>query len=962
MTDETLFEQALQIPVAERGSFLDRACEGNPALRAEVEALLKADADPVTLLDPQSPPADRFTHSHGPQSPALPAEAVGNFKDMILAGKYRLIERIGEGGMGEVWLANQTTPVKRLVAVKLIKAGMDSKQVLSRFETERQALAMMDHPNIAKVFDGGLHHGRPYFVMELVKGVPITEYCDNQKLTPNQRLELFIPVCQAIQHAHQKGVIHRDIKPSNVLIAMYDDQAVPKVIDFGVAKATGSTISESTLITGFGGIVGTPQYMSPEQATVNNLDIDTRSDVYSLGVLLYELLAGSPPFAKAELEKRGILEILRIVREDEPPKPSAKLSTADALPSLSASRGTDPKKLTGLLKNDLDWIVMKSLEKDRSRRYETANGFAADVNRYLSGEPVLAHPPSTMYRLKKYTRRHLGPIVIAGIIMAITFNSLGFASLQWLMARDAEKRALQERDEKNIALQAESTARLQAERNESKAFAEKKLADANHERAVQESNNANAVMRFLQRDILLQADSGVQAADRYVDVNPHLTVREALDRASAKIGQRFQGQERVELSIRRAIAEAYLGLNEGAKAAEHLEYSRTVHTRHWGADDSQTLEIQVLLVHAYILAHRFSDAVKLGEDTLERYKKLGGLESDDALKLKNALAGVYSETKQSAKAIAIYEEIFRINQTRHGRSHDSTLSVMNNLAIAYEFGNRLEDARKLYDECLSLRRKHHGDEHPDTLLSMNNAGSFYWRRGQLDRSILLFEESLRLRNLKIGPDHPLTLRTAINLGINYRDAQRIPDAIAVLEESIRRGRQRTEADIINLGPATDALIEIYTSQFNHRKAEPHIRWLAEKALKEEGPDSLAEASWNARLGLNLLVQKRYEEAEPLMKKCLAVRQKKDPLAWSTFNTHSFLGGAQLGQKKYSEAEPNLIAGAEGLIRTERSIPKEGRPRLFEAIDRLIELYTETKRPDDVKKWQAIRAKYMVGKP
>ena len=319
--------------------------------------------------------------------------------------------------MGSVWRARQTEPVKRFVAVKLIKAGMDSKQVLARFDAERQALALMDHPNIAKVLDGGLHDGRPYFVMELVKGVPITEYCDRRRLTPKERLELFVPVCQAIQHAHQKGIIHRDIKPSNVLIALYDDKPVVKVIDFGVAKATGGTLTEHTIDTGFGGVVGTPQYMSPEQATFNNLDIDTRSDVYALGVLLYELLTGSPPFSKQELEKRGVLEMLRVVREEEPPRPSTKLSTADALPTLSANRGTEPKKLTGLLRNELDWVVMKALEKDRTRRYETANGFAADVLRYLAGEAVQAHPPSAAYRLRKFVRRNRLQVIAACLVL-----------------------------------------------------------------------------------------------------------------------------------------------------------------------------------------------------------------------------------------------------------------------------------------------------------------------------------------------------------------------------------------------------------------------------------------------------------------------------------------------------------------------------------------------------------------
>ncbi|MGL4423600.1 MAG: protein kinase domain-containing protein, partial [Gemmataceae bacterium] len=359
----------------------------------------------------------------------------------ILGGKYKLIEAIGEGGMGSVFMALQTEPVKRAVAVKVIKAGMDSKAVLARFEAERQALAMMDHPNIARVLDAGTtESGRPFFVMELVKGVPITEFCDARRLTPNERLELFVPVCQAIQHAHMKGIIHRDIKPSNVLIALYDDKPVPKVIDFGVAKATGPTLTDKTLMTGFGAVVGTPEYMSPEQASLNQLDVDTRSDVYSLGVLLYELLTGTTPVDRKSLGKAALLEILRVVREVEAPRPSVKLSTSDALPSLSANRGTEPRKLTGLLRNELDWIVMKALEKDRTRRYESANGFAADVQRYLSGEAVQAVPPSLGYRFRKWVRKHKAPIA-SGIVVCLALL-VGVAATIWQVAQRRHEQLL----------------------------------------------------------------------------------------------------------------------------------------------------------------------------------------------------------------------------------------------------------------------------------------------------------------------------------------------------------------------------------------------------------------------------------------------------------------------------------------------------------------------------------------
>lgn len=401
MIEEELFHRALDKPTpAEQLAFLDEVCAGQPELRQRVERLLRSHRQQDSFLQPGV-----TTVEPGAQRPGA------------VIGPYKLLEQIGEGGMGTVWMAQQTEPVKRVVALKLIKAGMDSEQVIARFEAERQALALMDHPNIAKVLDGGTTgSGRPYFVMDLVKGVPITRYCDEHHLTPRQRLELFVPVCHAIQHAHQKGIIHRDLKPSNVLVALYDSRPVPKVIDFGFAKAAGQSLTEKTLITGFGAIVGTLEYMSPEQAEINQLDIDTRSDIYSLGVLLYELLAGTPPFTRQELAKAGMLEMLRVIREQEPSKPSAKLSTAAGLPTLAANRGTEPAKLTRLVRGELDWIVIKALEKDRARRYETANGFAVDVQRYLADEPVQACPPSPLYRLRKFARRNRAALATAAVV------------------------------------------------------------------------------------------------------------------------------------------------------------------------------------------------------------------------------------------------------------------------------------------------------------------------------------------------------------------------------------------------------------------------------------------------------------------------------------------------------------------------------------------------------------------
>ncbi|HKB00814.1 MAG TPA: serine/threonine-protein kinase, partial [Gemmataceae bacterium] len=404
----TIFSAALDCETdADRETYLDQACGHDPGLRARIDALLRAHAGAGQFLEP--PPEEAPTTEAAGTAIETTADgpAAGPAAGTWIAGRYKLVEVINEGGMGTVWLAEQTEPVRRQVALKLIKPGMDSKQVLARFEAERQALAIMDHPNIAKVLDGGVtHESRPYFVMELVKGEPITRYCDENRLTPKERLELFVPVCEAVQHAHQKGVIHRDLKPGNVLVAPYDGKPVPKVIDFGIAKAAGQPLTEKTLFTGLGAIIGTPEYMSPEQAQLNNQDIDTRSDVYSLGVLLYELLTGTTPLERGRVKESGLLEALRVVREDETPRPSTRLTATEDLPSIASNRNLEPRQLSRQVKGELDWIVMKALEKDRARRYETASAFVADVRRYLHDEPVQACPPSASYRLRKFARRN----------------------------------------------------------------------------------------------------------------------------------------------------------------------------------------------------------------------------------------------------------------------------------------------------------------------------------------------------------------------------------------------------------------------------------------------------------------------------------------------------------------------------------------------------------------------------
>jgi len=539
--EETIFAEALRHGSAlQRSTYLDTACAGNAELRQAVEALLSAHDHAGGILE-TPPVALHFTTQDTPA-----AEVIGT-----MVGPYKLLQQIGEGGMAVVFLAEQSRPIQRKVALKIIKPGMDSRQVIARFEAERQALALMDHANIARVLEAGTTPGgQPYFVMELVKGVPITKYCDEHHLALRARLELFMQVCSAVQHAHQKGIIHRDLKPSNVLVAQYDGRPVPKVIDFGIAKATGQPLTERTLFTTFGSVVGTPEYMSPEQAQFNQLDVDTRSDIYSLGVLMYELLTGSTPVEHNRFKAVALLEMLRVVREEDPPKPSTRLSTMQGLPSVAANRGLEPKKLSALVRGELDWIVMKALEKDRTRRYETSSDLARDIERHLLNEAVQACPPSAPYRLRKFVRRHKKSVLTAAVVLLALVGGVIGTSWGMVRAELAKRSAEEQRDEKDKARQ---------------------LAEANEKRAL-EARDAERVALKGEAAQRQRAQENLKLATTVLD---EIILKDARQRVTLYSDDRKKGlvtnpeREKVE----RALLEKGLGFYEQLAQTNAMDWS-----------------------------------------------------------------------------------------------------------------------------------------------------------------------------------------------------------------------------------------------------------------------------------------------------------------------------------------------------------------------------------------------------
>lgn len=670
--------------------YLDDACREDVALRQRVEQLLRAHQGEDSFLDRGDDGATIITDRPIAETPGT------------LIGPYKLLQQIGEGGFGVVFLAEQQRPVKRRVALKIIKPGMDTREVIARFEAERQALALMDHPNIAKVLDAGATEtGRPYFVMELVQGIPITEYCDQCNLTPGERLALFVTVCQAVQHAHQKGVIHRDIKPTNILVAIQDGRPEPKIIDFGVAKAINQQLTQHTLMTAFAQIVGTPLYMSPEQAEMSALGVDTRSDIYSLGVLLYELLTGTTPFEGERLRQAAYDELRRIIREEEPPRPSARLSTlaADLVNTVAEHRRTDVRRLRQTVRGELDWIVMKCLEKDRTRRYDSAGSLARDVERYLQDEPVQACPPSIPYRLKKFVRRNK----IAAAFVLILLASVAALTVSNIQTRQSERRA------------------------------------------VAESAKAKAVSDLLQEMI------GSANAEPAQEI--HYTVRELLDDFSARLGSRLADQREVLADIHATIGRAYRNLKLPDKAQPHIEQAIEIQRQ---VDDPHHRKLAALLVD---YGANFENLTKVDEAEVQlrnaldiyRAEQVTGAPVMHALRvLEHVMSS--SSTDQTVAAESIYKQALAMGASSD-EERSELASLLNLYAGVLNKHGRFEESEKVARQAIELHRQVNGDQHAWTAAGLRALGNALRGQQRLEEAEAVLRENLRIVQLSYPYDH-----------------------------------------------------------------------------------------------------------------------------------------------------------------------------------------------------------------
>jgi eukaryotic-like serine/threonine-protein kinase len=853
-------------------------------------------------------------------------------------GPYRIFDTLGEGGMAIVYLAEQAEPVKRQVALKILKPGMDSKQVLARFHSEERALAVLDHPNIAKVFDGGItKHGRPYFVMERVRGIPITDYCDTHRVSTEGRIKLFVSVCSAVQHAHHKGLIHRDLKPSNLLVGVVDGEPQAKIIDFGIAKATSPTLGGQTLYTKIGQLIGTPQYMSPEQADITGLDVDTRADIYSLGVVLYELLVGAPPL---DLVAIGDQAVKMALLEKDPARPSTRITQLDdTKEEIAKARNTDASSLRRELAGDLDWIVMRAIEKDRTRRYETANAFAMDCRRFLDHQPVLARPPRPGYLLARFVRRNRVVVAATTVAAVAIIGGAVAATVGFVRASEAEQVA------------------------------------------VHEAATANRVSDFLIE--LFRVSDPSEARGNTI------TAREILDRGAEDIGTELVAEPKVRARLMETIGTVYLSLGLTEPAQRLLDEALSTIATIYGADGIEYAGTQVIAAELERFLGNFEKSEELLRQSLDTYDSQlspgdarigaalevlgqvlyyqGRHEEAEAVQ-REALdiflakygegsiqvAGLYSNLgstmdnmERYEEAEQMFKEALEINRNVFGEYHPGVAAALNNLALVYEDLGRMEEAVDLLEEAVSVHSKVYNGEHALLAESQAQLAGAMGFLGRIDEAVALYQDSIAMLKRTVGREHELTARAMDSLGVLYLRTSRYEEAEPLFLQSVELYKSLMGERHVNTGRALNNLAALMFLSGDYARAEPYFR--ESLSIREETQGDAHTDVANSRNNLADVLNRlgRYEEAEPLASQAAeGYAAALTAEHWRSANARNIHARSLVGLGRLDEAEPVML---ESLAVIRATVTGAIYHKL--ALQRAIDLYTHWGRSDAASEYQ-----------
>jgi non-specific serine/threonine protein kinase/serine/threonine-protein kinase len=846
----------------------------------------------LLLIGAEAEPDDASKPAPGP-GPVPPGASLAGVVEQPggWIGRYRLLSVLGEGGMGMVYLAEQESPIRRPVALKVIKPGMDSQRVTARFEAERQALALLDHPNIAHVYDAGTTDGgRPYFVMEYVKGLPITEYCDRHKLTIDERLRLFQQVCHGVQHAHQKGIIHRDIKPSNILVSADGDRATPKIIDFGVAKAISQPLTEQTLVTEDSHLLGTPEYMSPEQAEMASEDIDTRSDIYSLGVLLYVLLAGILPYDSGTLRQGGLEGIRKTIRETDPKTPSTRLTgLGEEAGKFAESRRTDVATLSKRLHRELEWIPLKAMRKDRSERYRSASELADDIENYLKGAPLIGGPMSTVYRLKKSVRRHRALVGGAAAVFVVLVAGIAVSTI--------------------FAL---GQARARAE--------------------------AQLIADFLEKDVL--GSAALARADE-------ATVGHVLDAASRTLEGKFQDKPLIEASIRKTLGQTYRVLGETKKAEQQALDAIRIYENHYGADHLMTRGARAFLGWVYHDQGRYRDMEHIWTENLDFRRRASEVELEPG----NALGAAYWFVGKYEEAESVFDNLLRsVSSDPQAKKPVLFPWYKCNLARVYSSQGRYEEAEQLYEDALYHTQWPQAFYSTSAqFVYTGELADTYRKRGRYDKAEALFDRTSNEMRQFLGVKHLRTLACLCDLVRLYLEQDRDEEAKALFNEAFPIARER-----LRFGhPLTLRFVNSYavlrTKQKDSAQAETLFQEALEGRQRELGDDHPETLQSLNDFGVLRREQQRYEEAESLLRQALEGRQRKlgpdHPACFESLHERAVL---YLRQSRYADAERLLLDACHG---RETKLGSE-HPHTLASLKQLVALYESWRKPDQAAQWRA----------